>query len=168
MLFLGRKTFPPSSGEFQIENRAEDNSEEKTDSNNGSPKVEDHGGAFAQRGSDSRAHSLRNGQHFGVASTGPRWNNLARDFGPQIEDKRRMRMKKKKKQAFERDEERKEHDPERTGRTKHTAQRATSRGMVFPIIFAAVSAGFLMLVCIVAAFAQIWYVTLFFLHLPRA
>ena len=151
-------------------NQAEDNSEEKTstDSINGSPKVEDHGGAFPQRGSDSRAHSKRKGQHFGVASAGPRWNNLARDFGPQIEDKRRMRMKKKKKQAFQQDEERKEHDPERTERTKHTAQRADARGRVFPIIFATVSAGFVMLISIVAAFAWIWYVLFFILRLAHA
>ncbi|KAK2562167.1 hypothetical protein P5673_014937, partial [Acropora cervicornis] len=141
-----RKTFSPS-GEFQTENQAEDNSEEKTstDSINGSPKVEDHGGAFPQRGSDNRAHSKRNGQHFGVASAGPRWNNLARDFGPQIEDKRRMRIKKKKKQALEQDEERKGHEPEQTERAKHTAQRADSKGIVFPIIFAAVSIGFVVL-----------------------
>ena len=156
-----------------------------TDSNNGPPKLEDYGGAFPQRGSNSRAHSMRNGQHFGVASAEPRWKTLARDFGPQIqplygagrkessgtgliEDKRRTYMKNKKKQAFERDEKRKEHDPERTERTKHTAQRADSRGIVFPLIFAAVSTGFVMLVIIGVAFAWMWYVLLFILRLAHA
>ena len=180
MLFLGRKRFLQSPGEFINENDSVANGEKKasTDSNNGPPKLEDYGGAFRQRGSNSRAHSMRNGQHFGVASAEPRWNNLARDFGPQIqplygagrkersgtgliEDKRRTYMKKK--QAFERDEKRKEHDPEGTERTKHTTQRADSRGIVFPLIFAAV-----MLVSIGAAFVWMWYVLIFILHLAHA
>ena len=164
MLFLGRNFFFQSSAEFINENDTVDNSEKKTstDSNNGPPKLEDYGGAFPQNRSNSRAHSMRNGQHFGVASAEPRWNNLAR------EDKRRMRMKKKKKQAFEGDEERKKHDPGRTERTKHTAQRADSRGIVLPLIFAAVSIGFVMLVSIGAAFAWMWYVLLFILRLAHA
>ena len=184
LLFLGRKRFSQSSGEFINENDAVDK-KASTDSNNGPPKLEDHGGAFPQRGSNSRAHSMRNGQHFGVASAEPRWNNLARDFGPEIQplygagrkesvgtgligDKRRTYMKNKKKQAFERDEKRKEHDPKRTERTKHTAQRVDSRGTVFPLIFAAVSTGFMMLVSIGAAFAWMWYVLIFILHLAHA
>ena len=146
LLFLGRKRFLQSSGEFINENDTVDNGEKKasTDSINGPPKLEDYGGAFPQRGSKESS------------GTGL------------IEDKRRTYMKKKKKQAFERDEKRKEHDPERTERTKHTAHRADSRGMVFPIIFAAVSIGFVMLVCVGAAFAWMWYVLIFILHLAHA
>lgn len=99
-------------------------------------------------GTDSKVHKAKNAGHFRVKSTEFRWN-VARDFGPQIEDKRRIRVKRKRKEESERTEkEQRGTDPQYQNESRSS------------IIVAAVCAGVLILLCVVTGLARMWYVAL--------
>ena len=152
LLFLGGEALS-GSDEFNYEQAAPRKMDKRTSPignsehplHNRTSRVEDHAGVlFPQRGSGAGTRSLNAAKHFKMRSKGLRWN-LARDFGPKIEDKRRVRFKKRKKT-----------ESERTERRTHGADEEGSRWITFSIALAAMCSGILMLSCIVVGFVRVW------------
>ena len=98
-------------------------------------------------GTSSKIQPPKRRKHFKLKSTELRWN-FARDFGTQIEDKRRIRVKRKRKSEPEQRPKKHQgdngrHDPNESGT---------------PIIVAAVCAGVLVLMCLLTGLVRLWYV----------
>ena len=136
-----------SLGTDESETKRDTADEGKKDSSNGHrPGVKDNerpsGG-----GTSSKTQPLKRDKHFKIKSTELRWN-VARDFGTQIEDKRKTRVKRRRKSGSEQRTEKHQtddsrHDPDESGS---------------PIIIAAVCAGMLVLLCMLTGLVRLWYV----------
>lgn len=136
-----------SLGTDESETKHDTADEDKKGSSNGHrPRLKDNERPPAA-GTSSKMHSLKRGKHFKIKSTELRWN-VARDFGTQIEDKRRIRVKRKRKAGSEQRTEKHQTDDSR-----HDPDESSS-----PIIVAAVCAGMLALLCMLTGLVRLWYV----------